>query len=82
MGQQQLTLSDVAARAQTVLRKSPVHALRSLTVRWDGEQLMLLGRVCSFYHKQLAQEVIRAVAKDIRVRNKIEVNYRPATLSE
>ncbi len=74
---QQLTLSNLAAQAQAVLAQSPVHALRNLRVRWDGDELVLAGRVCSFYHKQLAQEVIRAVARGARVRNTIEVAYEP-----
>lgn len=73
---QPLTSYEVAAQAQTVLSESPVHALRKLRVDWDGHRLMLAGRVRSFYHKQLAQEVTRAVAHGRKVVNTINVEYQ------
>jgi hypothetical protein len=54
-------------RAQSALRNSPVCELRDLEViRRDGA-LVISGIVSSFYHKQLAQEVVRAVCKDCEV---------------
>lgn len=61
-------------RAQDALTRSPIHALRSLHVEQHGEQLVLSGRLSSFYYKQLAQELVRSVASDLRVVNSIDVD--------
>ncbi len=66
---------DVENQAQSALSASPIFALRDLHVRRDGDRLLLHGRVRSFYHKQLAQEVVRAVARDLQVINSIDVDY-------
>ena len=67
---------DVITQAQSALAKSPIHALRELHVQQQGESLILSGRVGSFYHKQLAQEVVRLVARDMLVVNTVDVNYK------
>ena len=54
-------------RAQTALGKSPVCELRDLRVEMRDGALVISGAVSSFYHKQLAQEVVRAVCKDCEV---------------
>ena len=66
---------DVLTQAQSALAKSPIHALRELRVQLVGESLILSGRVGSFYHKQLAQEVVRRIASDLCVVNAVVVNY-------
>ena len=66
--------NNVELRASAALRNSPVHALRDLNVARDGHTLRLSGRVASFYHKQLAQEAVRAVADGWRVENFIDVD--------
>jgi hypothetical protein len=53
------TARDVQAKAQLALSSSPVYALRELVVEHDGQTLVLNGVVTSFYHKQLAQEIVR-----------------------
>lgn len=68
-----LTVSDVQPRAQEALAASPIHALRDLRVNRHGETLELHGRVASFYHKQLAQEAVLAVAEGVQVVNSIDV---------
>lgn len=55
--------SSLQERAQRALSGSPVYALRDLRVEHAGESLTISGRVLSFYHKQLAQEVVRAVTR-------------------
>ncbi len=60
-------------RAQEALQASPVFALRELRVQQVGQSLLISGRVSSFYHKQLAQEVVRAVAGVCEVVNSIDV---------
>ena len=63
----------IQPRAQKALSASPVFALRELRVDEREERLMISGLVSSFYHKQLAQEVVRAVAEGIEVVNTITV---------
>ena len=66
--------TDVESRAQTALKDSPIFALRDLHVHREGKLLLISGRVESFYHKQLAQEVVRTVAEDLQVVNSIDVD--------
>jgi hypothetical protein len=62
-------------RAQAALATSPFYELRDLTVEPRGEGLVISGTVSSFYHKQLAQEVVRSVCRDIEIVNSIDVAY-------
>ena len=64
---------EVQPRAQRALTSSPIYALRELRVEQTGDALLISGLVSSFYHKQLAQEVVRAVAEGIEVVNSIHV---------
>lgn len=64
---------DVQPRAQDALAASPIYALRELRVEQAGDTLLIRGLVSSFYHKQLAQEVVRAVAEGVEVVNSIHV---------
>ena len=59
-------------RAQTALASSPIYELRELHVEHIGETLLISGRVESFYFKQLAQELVRAVV-EVEVVNTISV---------
>jgi hypothetical protein len=68
-----VTAKDVQARAQQALSSSPVYALRELQVEQDGDTILLRGSVTSFYHKQLAQEVIRHAVEGVEVVNSIRV---------
>ena len=65
---------DVGCRAQTALSASPIFVLRELHVEQIGDSLLLSGCVDTFYHKQLAQEVVRAVADGVNVENKVDVH--------
>jgi hypothetical protein len=58
---------DVQPRAQTALAASPIHELRNLRVEQVNGALLIRGVVSSFYHKQLAQEVVRAVCQEIEI---------------
>ena len=64
---------DVQPRAQRALTASPIFALREVRVEQKNDALLISGLVSSFYHKQLAQEVVRAVAEGIAVVNSIHV---------
>lgn len=66
-------IQDVRARAQGALSTSPISVLRDLRVDLDGDSIRISGRVDTFYHKQLAQEAVLAVAKSTRVVNSVDV---------
>ena len=68
------TAEDVRPRAQSALAASPVYDLRDVQVEHHEAGLLLSGRVSSFYHKQLAQEVVRLVAGEVPVINSIDVS--------
>jgi hypothetical protein len=68
------TVAEVRLRAQGALHSSPIFALRELRVDDDGDGLRITGTVGTFYHKQLAQEAVLAVARDQRVVNTVSVS--------
>lgn len=61
----------VQPRAETALAASPVHELRGVRVEQRGELLVLSGAVSSYYHKQLAQEAVRSVCREVELVNDI-----------
>jgi hypothetical protein len=72
----ELCLTDAATQAKTALSRSRIFDLRRLQVSQDGEAVVLRGRVSSFYHKQLAQEVVRNATDSAEVINAIRVVYQ------
>ena len=64
-----------ADQAKAALSKSRIYTLRTLLVEQDGESIVLRGRVESFYHKQLAQELVRVAVEGTEVVNSISVVY-------
>jgi len=62
----QVSVRDVQPRAQTALANSPIFELRELRVGQEETTLLISGCVSSFYHKQLAQEVVRAVCRECK----------------
>lgn len=67
---------SVCHEAQSALQASPFYDLRELTVEErDDRRLIVRGIVGSYYHKQLAQEVVLGFAKSraYRVVNDVEV---------
>lgn len=66
-------IDDVQPRAQAALANSPFYELRELQVECRDDALLISGCVTSFYHKQLAQEVVRSVCADREVVNSISV---------
>jgi hypothetical protein len=71
----QILFTDVASQAQAVLSRSRIFDLRYLEVEQDGESVVLRGSVDSFYHKQLAQELIKTAIDGVEVVNHIHVEY-------
>jgi osmotically-inducible protein OsmY len=68
-----ISAQDVQSRAQTALANSPFYELRELQVEQRDDMLLLSGAVSTFYHKQLAQEVVRSVCQGVEVINSIRV---------
>ena len=78
-----LTLpSDATSQAKSVLARSRIFDLRTLCVEHDGDCLVLRGKVDSFYHKQLAQELVRSAVEGTEVVNAISVVYRRERISD
>ena len=71
-----ISVEEVQPRAQAALANSPFYELRELQVEWRDEALVLSGMVSSFYHKQLAQEVVRSVCRDAAVVNSVRVEHQ------
>lgn len=71
---------EIMAEAQRALSASPIYDLRDLQVELVDGSLLLSGRVGTFYHKQLAQEVVRNVADGVRLVNSVDVEYAKTAL--
>ena len=67
-------IRDVTGRLRTLLMESPIADLRKLRVQQDGDRVLLVGRVRSFYAKQMAQETIRGAARGLMIVNDIKVD--------
>ncbi len=65
---------ETEQRAQTALSTSPIYVLRQLQVEQFDDCLLLSGRVDNYYHKQLAQEVVRAVSGSMKIVNSVNVD--------
>ena len=70
-----IAVDELQPRAQAALASSPFYELRELQVEWRDDALCLSGCVTSFYHKQIAQEVVRSVCRDAMVINSIRVEH-------
>lgn len=65
--------NHVEQQAQSALGSSSVYDLRKLRVESSGDSLLIRGAVSSFYHKQLAQELVRRVVREMLVVNTVDV---------
>src|SRR5687768_10553278 len=74
---------SIGAIAKAALQRSRIYTLRKLQVEQRGDAIILRGRVESFYHKQLAQELIRTAIEGVEVINCLQVVYsRERSLTE
>ena len=73
-----LLFRDLASRAKAVLGRSRIFDLRCLDVDQDADCVVLRGSVDSFYHKQLAQELVKMHIDGVEVINEIDVDYSRA----
>lgn len=76
------TSNDTLARARAALSASPLPGLRGLSVELVESELLISGAVNSFYQKQLAQELVRAIAGVVPIRNQIFVHYDDVRLAD
>lgn len=67
---------SIHERALAALRQSRSPDIRGLTVVQDRSSVVLRGQVRSFYHKQLAQELVKNEIGGTEVVNEAEVIYR------
>ena len=65
---------DLCQKAVDALQRSHIFALRDLEVNLVGDDLVVSGRVESYYYKQMAQEVIRAEVPATRLINQVKVD--------
>ena len=71
----QAFFTDVASLAKIVLGRSRIFDIRALDVGQEADSVVLRGDVDSFYHKQLAQEIIKTSLEGVEVINEIRVAY-------
>lgn len=67
--------SEMGDQARAALECSRIYVLRRLHVEQVGQAILLRGRVDSYYHKQLAQELVRMAIDGVEVINHIRVVY-------
>lgn len=65
--------NQIQPQVQAALAASAQLELRQVVVEQRGKALVLRGTVSSFYHKQLAQEVVKSVCKETKLINAIRV---------
>jgi hypothetical protein len=70
------SIQGAEQRATRTLENSPIFDLRRLCVKRVGNTLHVSGSVSSYYHKQMAQEVVRAAACGMEVVNRVRVDDR------
>jgi len=70
----QSAVTENQDRAQSALLSSPIFHLRQVSVEQVDDNLLLSGCVDTYYHKQLAQEVVRGVCDGMQVINSIDVD--------
>ena len=66
--------SQIEAEAEGRLRRSSSCALREVSCEFRDGVLVLRGRLPSFHHKQMAQELVHRIPGVERVDNQIEVS--------
>ena len=64
---------SVERAAQLRLAKTGYQTLRSVECSFRDGRIVLRGEVPSYYHKQLAQEVVRHAVDGVEVLNSIHV---------
>ena len=61
------SLQELENRARTVLHTCPISELRTLQIEREENVLRIQGNVSTYYHKQLAQEMLRRICCEARL---------------
>jgi hypothetical protein len=67
------TCTDYSPEAAAALTTSPLGQLRRLVVTASDTQMVISGRVSSYYLKQMAQETVRPLLGERTLLNRVEV---------
>lgn len=67
------TCTELLPEPATALTASPLGQLRRLVVTADDNQVVITGRVSSYYLKQMAQETVRHALRERTLLNRVEV---------
>ena len=70
------TTDELQTRIDHALKRSPHFLGEHVTGTNDEGVVVLQGRVDTFYHKQVAQEILRKLSGVERVVNLLEVHWR------
>ena len=65
------------SRASQALHRSPIPALRKLSLEETDAVVVINGRVSSYYLKQLAQEAVMPALGGRELRNRVAVVQEP-----
>ena len=65
------------SRASQALNRSPIPALRKLSLEETEDVVVINGRVSSYYLKQLAQEAVMPALDGRELRNRVAVVQEP-----
>ena len=71
-----ISATSVATQAAHALSRSAHPALRQLSVEDNQANLIISGKVSSYYLKQLAQEPIMPCREGLRLVNRVDVEKR------
>jgi hypothetical protein len=66
-------MTNTTTEPANVLTASPLPQLRRLVVTVSDQEVVITGRVPSFYFKQLAQETLKPSIGPRRILNRVEV---------
>ena len=67
------TMTLESTHASQALRRSPLPALRKLSLEETDDVVVINGRVSSYYLKQLAQEAVMPALGGRELRNRVAV---------
>jgi len=76
----QVSEEEVCAEARSLLKEAAHFSVQGLYLGISGGRLILTGSVRTFYHKQLAQELLRGLcrAAQLRIDNRLTVLEIPS----
>lgn len=65
---------DLTGRIRSLLSASPISDVRHIQVEQNGAQVVLHGRVRTYYAKQMAQETVRRLSTNLHIVNSVAVD--------